>query len=105
MRRMSASRLVHRLLAGRRVREPRALILVYHRVTQIDSDPQLLCVGPRRFAEHMEVLRKDYHPLSLRDLQQRVRDGGIPRKGVVVTFDDGYADNLYEAKPLLERHD
>ncbi len=80
---------------------PRALILAYHRVAEIESDPQLLGVTPERFAQHLAHLRARYHPMSLLDLA----GGRAPRRGVVVTFDDGYADNLHHARPLLERYE
>lgn len=85
-------------------RRPEALVLVYHRVTALPSDPQLLAVTPDHFAEHLEVLRRHYCPTRLRALDQT---GGEPIKGrsVVLTLDDGYADNLENGMPLLERHD
>ena len=44
--------------------------------------------------------------MQLRDLVRLIRTGiPAPRRAVVVTFDDGYADNLYQAKPLLEQHE
>jgi len=83
----------------------RALILLYHRVIELSSDPYLLGVTPQRFAEHLDILRRHDRPMRLQQLVQALRAGNLPRRAVVVTFDDGYADNFYNAKPLLERYD
>src|SRR5215217_1255625 len=82
----------------------RGLILLYHSVAELRSDPWSLGVRPRHFGEHLEVLRRYTHPLNLQQLSQGLRDGDLPKRSVVVTFDDGYANNLHEAKPLLERY-
>jgi peptidoglycan/xylan/chitin deacetylase (PgdA/CDA1 family) len=84
---------------------PRALILLYHRVSDLRSDPQLLCVSRQHFGEHLEVLRKHGYPMRLKALDQMLQRKNLGRCGIVVTFDDGYADNLHHAKPLLERYD
>ena len=82
---------------------PRPIILMYHRVAELPADPQLLAVRPARFAEQLEVLRADFRPRSLSDLLSGLHDGRFGRRTVVITMDDGYADNLVAAKPLLER--
>jgi len=82
----------------------KALILLYHRVADLRLDPQLLAVTPEHFAQHLEILRSYSRPMSLQELMVALRNGCLPRRAVVVTFDDGYADNLYYAKPLLERY-
>lgn len=84
---------------------PGALILMYHRVAEVDSDPWSLCVTPKNFAEQLEVLRKYGSPLHLQQLTKRLSDRKSFHRSIVVTFDDGYADNLYQAKPLLEKYD
>ena len=83
----------------------RALILLYHRVAEVPTDPQLLCVTPDNFARHMEIVRTTCNPISLRQLTSGLQNKRVPRRSVLVTFDDGYADNLYNAKPILERYD
>ena len=83
----------------------RALVLLYHRVASLAPDPQLLCVTPAHFAEHLEVLREYGDPVSLHQLLPSVKTRARGRTSVAVTFDDGYIDNLDNAKPLLERHD
>jgi peptidoglycan/xylan/chitin deacetylase (PgdA/CDA1 family) len=82
---------------------PRAVILLYHRIASPAIDPLLLCVTPGHFAEHLAVLRRDYHPLSLAQLAEACAENRIPDRSVVITFDDGYADNLRAAAPILER--
>lgn len=82
-----------------------ACVLYYHRINELPSDPHRLCVTQQHFEEHLQVIRKKYHALSLDDLLKALQTGRVPARSVVVTFDDGYADNLYNAKPLLEQYD
>jgi peptidoglycan/xylan/chitin deacetylase (PgdA/CDA1 family) len=63
-----------------------------------------MAVSPQHFAEQMEVICKHYSPLSLNQLVEALQAGEIPRRAVALTFDDGYVDNLYQAKPVLERY-
>jgi peptidoglycan/xylan/chitin deacetylase (PgdA/CDA1 family) len=82
-----------------------AMILGYHRVAQVMYDEYGNCVSPENFAEHMAVLRKYARPINLSTLVQHLEEGTLPEKSVAVTFDDGYADNLYNAQPVLKQYE
>jgi len=96
-----------RVVAGRIQNRlsPGTLILLYHRVADLPLDPLLLSVTPAHFEEHLQVLSRITKPLSLRALVRSLRSDEVAPHGVVITFDDGAADNLHNAKPLLERYD
>ena len=83
----------------------KGIILMYHRVNDVGSDPWSLCVTPQHFAEHLDVLQKNVYPLRLQQLNKWMQTRGAPYQSVVITFDDGYVDNLHYAKPLLERYE
>jgi peptidoglycan/xylan/chitin deacetylase (PgdA/CDA1 family) len=81
------------------------LILGYHRVSDVTDDFYSICVRPEHFAEQMAVLRREANPISLDEMIEGLKIGSLPPRAVAVTFDDGYADNLYQAKPVLEEHE
>lgn len=83
---------------------PKSIILMYHRVADVDLDPWSLAVTPEHFAEHLAVVQKLSQPISLPELKQRHQAGSVPNRGVIITFDDGYVDNLQNAQPLLEQY-
>ena len=81
---------------------PPPVILCYHRVFEPECDPHLLSVTPAHFREHLEVVRRLAHPISLDHLADSLAHGDLPRRGVTVTFDDGYLDNFDNALPILQ---
>lgn len=73
------------------------LVLIYHRVTSLSFDPQQLAVSPGNFLDQMSFLRDNFPVLRFEEDWS-----DITEPSVVITFDDGYADNVTEALPVLE---
>ncbi len=78
-------------------------VLAYHSFTPWPDDP--LGVAPEEFKRQIRWLAdRGWSCLSLDAWVEHLERGTRPtRSSVVLTFDDGYADNLHEAAPILER--
>ena len=81
----------------------RAIILLYHRVIDVKYDPYRITVSPRNFLIHMRYLKKNYNIISLNKLVSYLKQGRVPKRSIVLTFDDGYVDNYLYARPILEK--
>lgn len=92
------------LLRWRKRSKPGGVILMYHRVAPLSVDPWDLNVTPEYFDQHMAALNKHTQPISLVELGNALASGKVPERFSVVTFDDGYYNNLQHAKPILEKH-
>ena len=87
---------------------PRAVpILMYHEISPEARQPfARFTVHPDAFAWQMAWLaRRGFTTLDLDSLlDARAGRAPLPRRPVVVTFDDGFADSGRYAPPILERH-
>lgn len=82
------------------------LILMYHSVQKVRTDPWGLRVSPRNFEVHIKFVRERLHPMRLDEMDRALKAGEtLPQSAVAITFDDGYADNLLNAKPILQRYE
>lgn len=82
----------------------RLRVLMYHKVNDVPGNP--LSVPVSLFDEQMAQLGElGYTVVGLDDVLAFYRDGAeLPRRPVLITFDDGYRDNLEHAAPVLQRH-
>ena len=82
---------------------PTAIILTYHRVANSTRDPHQLAVTSENFYDQLKYLKENYKVISLDDLIIHLQNHTVSRGIAVITFDDGYADNLHNALPILEK--
>ena len=77
------------------------LVLTYHRVAELATDPQLLAVRPDTFRAQVEILARRYRVVALPRLLADLREHALEPGSIALTFDDGYADNPTAAAPVL----
>jgi peptidoglycan/xylan/chitin deacetylase (PgdA/CDA1 family) len=79
-------------------------VLMYHKVNDLHPNPTT--VPTEVFAEQMALLGElGYAPVSLTQVRDHYLHGAsLPAGAVLITFDDGYRDNLTNALPILARH-
>lgn len=79
-------------------------ILMYHHVDD-RSQEWKLSVSPKSFRRQMEFLKAhQYRVLSLQEYTDHLKENmPIPKKSVVITFDDGYENNFVNAFPVLKK--
>jgi peptidoglycan/xylan/chitin deacetylase (PgdA/CDA1 family) len=96
------------VLSARRL-AGRAAVLMYHRVLPREQlaesfSAHSISVTPETFRRQMRLLRRLASPLSVAELQAALESGKFPRRACVVTFDDGWFDNLEHALPILAEY-
>lgn len=104
--------LLHRtgaFTAVRRLLPPSLTVLTYHRVTDLtpgfDTFTKIVSATPAAFAEQMRFVGEHFDVVAMADVLAWLRgDGSLPRYPLLITFDDGYRDNLTRALPVLRRH-
>lgn len=82
-------------------------ILLYHSVAHLTPTRfRKWTIEPALFAAHMAYLRaQHYTPLTVTQLVCALSDHhpGLPARPIVISFDDGYADFLEAAWPVLKQ--
>lgn len=88
----------------------KAVVLMYHRVLSSDeratttSHPGYV-VSDATFARHMTLLKQRFHVLSEQEFVRHLDEGtAFPDASCLITFDDGWRDNLTRALPVLRAH-
>lgn len=88
-------------LRVQRTRRSSLRVLLYHKINDLSDNPGSVPVS--LFRQHVESLGPlGYRPVSLADVLHHLATGApLPPRAVLITFDDGYSDNLVNAAPIL----
>jgi len=83
-------------------------ILVYHSVDEKESiftQGTGMFVSLKNFKKHIKYISTHYNPVSLHDFVKNLSNKKLIDGTIIITFDDGFADNFHVAYPLLNEYD
>ncbi|MGB9179809.1 MAG: polysaccharide deacetylase family protein [Pyrinomonadaceae bacterium] len=76
------------------------IVILYHHV--ITDKPKAMGLSTGAFARHVRFLKKHYRIVSLPEALKMLRAGRVDAPTVVLTFDDGYAENFLCLRAVAE---
>ncbi|HHX68252.1 MAG TPA: polysaccharide deacetylase family protein, partial [Gallicola sp.] len=80
-------------------------VLFYHGVdNRVNPAVEAEIFDINEFENQIEYLVKHYEIISIEDFEQRFINSSFTNREVVLTFDDGYANNLYIVDPILSKY-
>jgi peptidoglycan/xylan/chitin deacetylase (PgdA/CDA1 family) len=82
----------------------RLTILIYHQVLAQPDPMRPAEVDAAAFDWQMQLVSSGLRVLPLAEAVERLERNDLPARAACITFDDGYADNLTIATPILKRH-
>ena len=86
-------------------------ILGYHRIFDHDRKNfpfyrSIISANPEMFEQQMRFIKKNFNVINFQIMQQMIDAGEkIPKGTLIITFDDGYADNYDIVFPILKKYD
>jgi len=90
---------------ARRLARNELCVLAYHRVISPAHayDPENVSADTENFDWQMRYMRDNYDVISFADLNSAIEKGeSLPKRCAMITFDDGFADNYFNAFPILK---
>jgi peptidoglycan/xylan/chitin deacetylase (PgdA/CDA1 family)/folate-dependent phosphoribosylglycinamide formyltransferase PurN len=76
------------------------VVILYHHI--VTDRPHTMGISTSYFARQVDYLRRHYRIASLPDALAMLESGRVDAPTVVLTFDDGYADNVLNVRAVLE---
>jgi peptidoglycan/xylan/chitin deacetylase (PgdA/CDA1 family) len=76
------------------------IVVLFHHLTC--DRPKFMAIPTAAFARHVRYLKRHYRIVSLEDAIALLRRGEVAVPTVVLTLDDGYADNLLGLRAVAE---
>ena len=92
------------LSGGTSCRTTEFTTLMYHHVREYSSlndAAKNISISPKEFEAQMHYLSENgYKSITSHD----IKDGTVPCKSVMITFDDGYYDVITQAYPIMKQY-
>lgn len=85
-------------------------VLAYHRILDLpdensyEFDIELISASTSGFEQQMNYLKMNFNPVTFRQIIDAAEGKQtLPKRPVVITFDDGFDDNYHYAYPVLRK--
>jgi peptidoglycan/xylan/chitin deacetylase (PgdA/CDA1 family) len=85
-------------------------VLAYHRILDINEssypfDEEIISASTNAFDEQMKFVSQNYNIITFHELTDLVKNRHlVPERSLIISFDDGYADNSCKAVPILKKY-